>query len=290
MRLPFLKIQQDAFMRAKLAGGYLRTSRREALGMAADLWAWGVDMTPEGIDPGLIGCFFDDDPAGVLAAALEWRDGPDALFSAFVRAGFIEPLHVAVGDSDARKIGGFRIKGLRDLYGDALGLPSKRSEAGKKGAAARWQSHDKPIANLSDADAPPTTTDGQTQKQTQTQTQRQETNDVRPPAATGFPVVPEKPDKPDGLWDGMDFWAWAQAKRREAGLQTERRPNDRTVSVWWSQALMQGSTPKALRNAFVAFGRDPYWTSPERKPPIPFNGFISQWERFVSPEDTNASA
>jgi hypothetical protein len=108
-------------------------------------------------------------------------------------------------------------------------------------------------------------------------------------APRNVPGTPEKPTRPDEAWGAMDFWAWAQAKRHEAGLQPERRPNERTVSSWWSHAHMQGATPKALRRAFIAFGNDPYWTAKDKKPPVPFGGFVSQWERFMEPEDRHAS-
>lgn len=107
----------------------------------------------------------------------------------------------------------------------------------------------------------------------------------RAPAGKGFvPLVPEKPTKPDEAWDGLDFWAWAQAKRAEAGFPSERRPNERTVSTWWAARCMEGITAKQLRLAFVAFGNEPFWVAKERKPPIPFGGFLSQWDRFISPE------
>jgi hypothetical protein len=99
--------------------------------------------------------------------------------------------------------------------------------------------------------------------------------------------IPEKPERPDDEWGAMDFWAWAQAKRREEGLPPERRPNERAVSAWWSAAQMQGVTAKQLRLAFVAYGNDPYWTDRSRKPPVPFGGFVSQWERFVEPGEAS---
>jgi hypothetical protein len=157
VRLPFIQIKQDAFTRAKMLGGYLRTTRREAMGLQADLWAWGVELTPEDCPEELIGVCLDSDPAGMLAAALEWRDGPDHLLASFVRAGFIEIIE-----------GGIRIKGLREVYAAALSIPGKRSAAGKIGAASRWQTHGKP-------DGKAMASDGQTQTQTQTQTQIEKT-------------------------------------------------------------------------------------------------------------------
>ncbi len=102
--------------------------------------------------------------------------------------------------------------------------------------------------------------------------------------AAHFPVKTEKPAKDDDLWDGMDFWAWAQAKRGEDGLATERRPNERTVGAWWSAVRMSGFSTKAMRLAFVAFGNDPYWSDKARAPPVPFGAFLKRWQDFARQE------
>lgn len=182
MRLPFIQVQQDAFPRVKLLAGYLRVSRREAMGLAVDLWATGVELTPEGTPDDLVGVFTEADPAGMLAAALEWPD-PQALYSALVRAGLVE----TIGEA------GFRIKGLRDLYAEALSLSNKRSEAGRRGAAKRWQGGNNAMANGWQSDGKRLANDGQTQ--TQTQTQKQPTaggsDTGNPLAATGAITAPE---------------------------------------------------------------------------------------------------
>lgn len=96
-----------------------------------------------------------------------------------------------------------------------------------------------------------------------------------------FAWIPEKPTKPDDAWLGMDFWHWAQAKRWEVGLVPERFPNEREVGDWFSAALAMGITVQSLRLGFVEFANDEYWKSKERKPPIPFGGYVSQFERFI---------
>jgi hypothetical protein len=110
----------------------------------------------------------------------------------------------------------------------------------------------------------------------------QKTTEQAPPAF--FPAKPEKPAKDDDVWDGMDFWAWAQAKRGEEGLATERRPNERAVSAWWSAVRMSGFSTKAMRLAFVAFGNDPYWSHGDRAPPVPFGAFLKRWQDFARQE------
>lgn len=104
------------------------------------------------------------------------------------------------------------------------------------------------------------------------------------PPPSFFPVKTEKPVKDDDAWDGMDFWAWAQTKRAEEGLATERRPNERAVGAWWSAVRMSGFSTKAMRLAFVAFGNDAYWAHPDRAPPIPFGAFLKRWQDFARQE------
>lgn len=159
----------------------------------------------------------------------------------------------------------------------------QRARRGGHGATKRGHKRDTSVTEGGRA----ATVAGEKEKEREKEIEKETYVRTSPPV--GVPVLPEKPEKPDDAWDGMDFWAWAQAKRREAGLQPERRPNERTVSVWWSQAHMQGATPKALRRAFIAFGNDPFWTAKDKKPPVPFGGFLSQWERFVEPGVTHAA-
>lgn len=92
------------------------------------------------------------------------------------------------------------------------------------------------------------------------------------------PAVYEKPTTDPELWLGEDFFAWAQAKRQEAGLLGERHP-PRGLSGWWSTAR-QTTSSAALQEAFIRFGNDPHWTK-KAVPPCPFHGFLKQWERFV---------
>jgi hypothetical protein len=77
----------------------------------------------------------------------------------------------------------------------------------------------------------------------------------------------------------LDFYAWAQAKRREAGLVAERAPPARKLSGWYSSALMSGVPTEALQEAFYAFGEDKHWQN--AKPPLPFQAFMSQWQKYL---------
>lgn len=107
-------------------------------------------------------------------------------------------------------------------------------------------------------------------------------------ASAATPVVLEKPDKPSELWDGDDFWLWAQWQRQHNGLLPERR-KPRNLSAWYSGALMTpGVTAEALMRGFGRFGQSKHWEA--ANPPFPFISFVSQWEQFTRPEDVRHAA
>lgn len=101
-----------------------------------------------------------------------------------------------------------------------------------------------------------------------------------PPKSHGLPDI-RPPDTAPEAWTGDDFWRWAQVKRQEAGLAPERqRPRD--LGRWYSAALLSlNGNVGALQEAFYRFGDDTHWQS--RAPPLPFAGFVSQWDRFLPP-------
>src|SRR4051812_4519671 len=89
MRLPFLKLYQDAFVRARTMAPSLDLEPYAALGLQATLWAWGLDMSPEEEVTGV----FEDragDPAGLIADAVGWKGSKEKLLTAFIRVHVIE--------------------------------------------------------------------------------------------------------------------------------------------------------------------------------------------------------
>jgi hypothetical protein len=277
MRLPYLQVTQETWSRARELAGVLEIPRHLAMGIILDLWAWALELGPEDAPP--TGELHSPNALKRMAAAIEFPPSKAVeLADALQDVGLIE----WDADGVTERV---RVRGLSRYQSTWEKRKADRERAALGRESLR---HSGDVAATSQR--PPEKSLGKTQTQTQTEKQKEETDDVRAPREKSpVPVVPEKPDKPDDAWDGMDFWAWAQAKRREAELQPERRPNERAVSAWWSQALMQGATPKSLRRAFIAFGNDPYWTDKKRAPPVPFNGFLSQWERFVIPEASHAA-
>lgn len=108
-------------------------------------------------------------------------------------------------------------------------------------------------------------------------------------AAELSPLTVSAPDTPPEVWGAEEFWRWAQWKRQEAGFVVERkRPDNRKLSSWYSTALatLRGDV-ETLQEAFYRFGEDKHWQS--ATPPLPFMGFMSQWDRFV-PRRASAEA
>jgi len=105
---------------------------------------------------------------------------------------------------------------------------------------------------------------------------------ARPTAAVKEPhvaVVFEAPTNPPESWGAEDFFAWAQAKRQKAGFAGERR-RPRNLASWYSAALSQlGGNVEALQEAFYRFGDSKHWQAAD--PPLPFQAFVSQWDRYL---------
>lgn len=101
--------------------------------------------------------------------------------------------------------------------------------------------------------------------------------DVRTP--TG-PIVVTPPSTATDQWLAEDFWRWAQSRRQDANLVAEKFPQPVKLSGWYTNALqaLSGDVDR-LCEAFLSYGDDKYWQ--RQAPPLPFAGFMSQWERFV---------
>lgn len=134
------------------------------------------------------------------------------------------------------------------------------------------------------------------------------TNDVRTaadpvsaPGALTVPAVvagaqPERravarvtaPDTPPEEWEGLDFWRWAQDRRQATGYTPERPPHPRKLSSWWSETRGVVEDVARIKAAFYRFGDDEYWGTTD--PPYPFQGFMTQWERFVPAQEASDAA
>lgn len=101
------------------------------------------------------------------------------------------------------------------------------------------------------------------------------------------PAVFVEPTTDPDTWLAEDFFAWAQSRRQKAGLVGERR-RPRNLAGWWSTCLMTpGVTAERMQGAFLAFGDSKHWQAAQ--PPLPFQGFMAQWDQFVPREVSRAS-
>lgn len=73
MRLPWLQVNADGMTRARLLGRLLGVHEHHGVGLAMTLWAWALEMSPEGDFAGNV-----PGDAELIAAALSWPIGDAA--------------------------------------------------------------------------------------------------------------------------------------------------------------------------------------------------------------------
>jgi hypothetical protein len=253
------------------------------MGVIVDLWAWALELGPKEEAP--TGELVSPNALRRLAASVEfWQEKSVDLAEALQDVGLIE------WDADGcnERV---RVRGL-DRYRRTW-EKNKRRKVPETGAE-----------NAGPAPQPA--------RKTYTQTQTQKllpTEVVVPPPTSGNPIaamgavnIPsvvqgaepdrraeplprvavsiQKPTKAVELWDGDDFWAWAQ-DRRQAGGRVAERGKPRGLGSWFSAALMtEGVTAAALKEAFYAYSEDPFWDAKG----FPFAGFVSQWDKYTRKE------
>jgi hypothetical protein len=100
--------------------------------------------------------------------------------------------------------------------------------------------------------------------------------------------VTESHSPPKHLSDADAFFARIQDMRAEAGDPRERPPHPAKLGAWYSEALGEtGGDEARLLEAYFAFSRDKFWQ--DKTPPVPFGGFMSQWQRFLPGENPTPS-
>lgn len=89
MRFPWLQVDSD-FIESKAGelGALLGISRREASGLALDLWKWCLSRSPPDRPPD--GFVTGSAPVPVLASGVSWPGDPEQLVSALVEVGLVE--------------------------------------------------------------------------------------------------------------------------------------------------------------------------------------------------------
>lgn len=132
--MSFIRFELDALSSAGITAGLLGIDHRIVTGGLLDLWAWAWR---EGVE----------EATGAQVAGAFGPAAPrDRLLEALEAGGFVELVEG----------GRVAIRGI----GKYLRVSDRRAKAGRDGAAKRWQTDSKPMANGSQTDSKPMTSDG----------------------------------------------------------------------------------------------------------------------------------
>jgi hypothetical protein len=229
MRFPWLQVDAD-FIAAHAGdlGAHLGISRREAIGLALDLWTWALarasdDAPPDGLVMGT-----GPVPDRLLSGSVGWTGPAEQLTEALVACGLA-----------ARIDGGYRLTGF-DRY--RATWEKNRRRAGKKPEGSRTGTGEKP--------GPKT--------QTQTQTQRKKKED--PPNPPGGEVdldepSPAAPGGPaaDSAWTVPDAVAAVHVWLRNATYPWSIRDDEaarRLLALCVAEGVPRGTEPEEIGRRF----------------------------------------
>lgn len=264
MRLPYLQVDSEAFERAVELAALLGVSEAQAVGHLVLLWRWCLSRPQDEALEGLVG---GAKAGALLEAGSRWDGQAGALVEALMEVGLVEMDAAAAA---------FRVRGL-DRYRSTIAR--KETDRDRK-RAVRRTSAGRPADKV-----------GQNASELELELEPEKTTYVAPAAPSPAPeTVPQRPthiaileapDTPTDSWGVDEFFRWYQAERVEGvdGLPQERPPHPRRMSTWWALARGQCSVEQ-LQAAAHRYGSDPYWK--RAVPPVPFSGFMSQWDRFVT--------
>lgn len=261
MRFPWLQVDAD-FVGAHAGdlGAHLGISRREAMGLALDLWTWALarardDAPPDGIVTGTGAV-----PDRLLAGSVGWT-GPAEQFTAAL---------VAVGMA-VQIDGGYRLTGFGRYKAT---WEKNRRRTGEKPERNRTGTGDEPA------------------RKTQTQTQRKEepaSPVSAPPAAEQRPLVDVTPTPPKPKRPPTPVAQWAEeANERRKALIPPDAPQELGLKA--GQWPVLGEALKAhgaltLTSAFTLFLADAY----ARERNFPVGLFVGQVARWVGEAQAQAA-
>lgn len=156
MRFPWLQVDAD-FIAAHAGdlGAYLGISRREAIGLAVDLWTWALARAPDDAPPDGVVTGAGAVPDRLLSSSVGWAGPIETFINALLSCGLA-----------VRVDGGYRLTGFKRYK--ATWEKNRRRTRGK------------PEGSRREAGAVP---DRKTQ--TQTQTQKKEEDPPNPPGGEG---------------------------------------------------------------------------------------------------------
>jgi hypothetical protein len=263
MSLPWLKIYRTFPGHPKTKALAFELEDHNALAYLVRLWAWCADNAPDGRIKGKHAPATVEDAAG-------WRGEPGFLFQSLLDIGWLDAVEdgVQVHDWD-EYAGAHKEKARRDYEKRKQNRGVNAAESEQKKSRIEAESEQKDGRQVADS-ANPSLSPSLSQDR-----------EVSSKGVQGefIPAVIEPPQAPSEAWGGDDFWRWAQHKRHEVGFVPEPRPRQEKLNSWWSAVRMVVSDPEAVCEAFYRFGEDPFWQN--KKPPLPFNGFMSQWQKYM---------
>jgi len=187
----------------------------------------------------------------------------------------------------------FRVKGAERR----LGIRKKQQEAGKRHVGnlrqyREGEPEDSPGLPGTHPEVEPEPTRAPTSGSTPALTasiQQPTSNSSSLKKNSGAPqpegLVYEPPTKPEDEWDGEDFFRWAQSRRIASGLVGEKWPKHEKLRDFWRAVLLAKVSVGRLKEAFYRYGQNPWWERPGVSPPHPWNGFQSEWSKYVPQEE-----
>lgn len=308
--LPYVQVDRAVKPKAVLLANALGVSTQHALGSLVEWWELCGDprdleaicsATPEGEEPAVL---LQGDDASLRFKLASGRDVEPVVL---VRLQLLEP------KADGR----FRVRGMsryfepiaRRLHNRKVASAGGKASAaarlaatgsaqpsGGKGFEARSDGGSDVAQAVAQAEPNPEPKRNRTQNgsadrsETEHSGQRSAVSGHRPleeeasPSSQTtkppiqFDLMPPDPDKPLEEWTREDFWRWAECQRRKAGLPQERWPHNTKLRDWWQEARPAAEVA-VLQETYLRFGDAPHWQA--AKPPLPFNGFMSQWADFL---------
>lgn len=193
MRFPWLQVDVDFIgSRSKDLAALLRVSRREAIGLAIDLWSWVLgrsagDGPPDGIVRGRLGTV-----EVLIAGGVDWAGDVKHLVISLETSGLLEYVD-----------GGVRVRGM-SRYRATWEKNRRRHGTGEEPERNRSGSPPEPVRKT----------------QTQTQTQKEEGEDIPPPSSAasegGVEVAP-------GVWQ---FTLKPKEQPRRVRTSKPEKPTD----------------------------------------------------------------
>lgn len=307
--LPYVQVDRAVKPKAVLLANALGVSTQHALGSLVEWWELCGDpreletivaVTKEGERPAVV---LDGSDASLR---FKLASGKDVEPVVLVRLGLLEPLKEGyrvrgmsryfepiqkrIRAREVARLGGLASASSRlKSTGSAQPVGGKgfegRSDAGS--TVSQAEPNRQPKRNRTDNG---TETEPTTEAEPKPSGQRSAVSGHRPleeeasPSSQTakppiqFDLTPPDLDKPLEEWTREDFWRWAECRRRKAGLPQERWPHNAKLRDWWQEARPAAEVA-VLQETYLRFGDAPHWQA--AKPPLPFNGFMSQWADFL---------